>query len=193
VAAGMRARVVVAGAVLVVAAAACNPGDQDQPDAIDRRDVPFELLDTTSTTRSEPVSPAAQTITLYFVAGDRLVPIARTLEGPVDAALLLQDLLEGPTTEEATIGVETAIPTRTRIRGVSQSGRTLTIRLSSDLAQIGDDATQAIGQLVLTATTVPGVDRVRFVVDGTPVQVPTGDGTLADRAVGPDDYRSLLE
>jgi hypothetical protein len=63
--------------VLAAIAAACSPGDQDRPDAIDDRDVPFQLLETTSTTTDEPASPTASPLILYFVDDDRLAPIQR--------------------------------------------------------------------------------------------------------------------
>jgi spore germination protein GerM len=38
------------------------------------------------------------------------------------------------------------------------------------------------------ATGIPGVDRVRFEVDGEPAEIPRGDGTLTNRPVGRGDY-----
>ncbi len=183
-----------AAAVCVVAAliAGCSPGGQDEPEAIARRDVPFQLLDTTTTTTDEAVSPTASPITLYFVVDDRLVPITRASTDRSLQMTLLETLFEGPTPEEASVGITTAIPSGTKTKGVERSGRTLIVRLSSDLATSDVDSKLAVGQIVLTAADLPGIDRIRFELDGEPVQVPVGDGTLAEGPVTPGDYQDLL-
>jgi spore germination protein GerM len=184
----------VIGSVCLIAAlvASCSPGGQDRPDAIADRDVPFQLLDTTSTTTIEPSASTASTLSLYFVLDDRLVSVSRQATDSPGADGLLRSLLDGPTGDEASFGVTTAIPSGTRVSGVDRSGGALVVELSSDLATTDNTSVLAVGQLVLTASGLPGVERVRFEIDGKPVQVPKGDGTLASGAVTPQDYQELL-
>ena len=51
-----------------------------------------------------------------------------------------------------------------------------------------------IGQIVLSLTDWPGIDRVDFTLDGEPMQVFLEDNTLSQpgAAVGRDDYAVLL-
>ena len=50
----------------------------------------------------------------------------------------------------------------------------------------------AVGQLVLSLSSAPGVDGIRLVTSGEAVDVPLPDGALADRPVTADDYVELL-
>jgi spore germination protein GerM len=100
--------------------------------------------------------------------------------------------LEGPTTDEVALGISSAIPSGTTIRRLKHDGRRLTVDLETDPGTAETDAPLAVGQLVLTATGVPGIERVRFRVGGDPVQVPEGDGTLRSGAVSAEDYRALV-
>ena len=62
-----------------------------------------------------------------------------------------------------------------------------TIDLSSEIDDIGGPAQKkAFAQIVFTALGFDEVERVRFLVDGKPVDAPTDDGNLAE--VTADDY-----
>ena len=50
----------------------------------------------------------------------------------------------------------------------------------------------AIGQVVLTLSSAPGIESVVLVSDGQPVQVPLPGGALTDQPVTGDDYAELL-
>jgi spore germination protein GerM len=191
VASGVRAVTIAVVGALVTLAVACSPGSQDQPDAIDRRDVPFELLDSTTTSTTPASLPTESDATVYFVVDGALVPVGRDV-APTDVDAALQALLEGPTTAEAALGVASAIPSGTTITRLARDGETLTVDLETDPGTAESDAPLAVGQLVLTVTTIPGVERVRFRVGGEPVQVPKGDGTLSSGAVSADDYQALV-
>lgn len=181
----------IAIASLVVAGAACGISDQSEPDAIDRRDVPFELLASTTSPPPTTVATAEAAFPIVLVAGERLVELTRAVPVPAGARQVLRSLLAGPTSAEAAVGVSTAIPSGTRIVSASRRGGSLRIDLAG-LVLSGGDQTNAVGQIVLTATAIDGIARVRFRVDGEPVQVPTGDGTLVPGPVTRTDYEALL-
>ena len=50
----------------------------------------------------------------------------------------------------------------------------------------------AVGQIVLSVTSAPGVDAVRLVTSGQPVDLPLPSGALATRDVTPEDYAALV-
>jgi Sporulation and spore germination len=180
---------VVAAASLVVLLVACDPGSQDSPEAISRHDVPFQLLETTSTTSTGRNAGTETPFSAYLVAGDRLVAVTRSAPGEVDARVVLRSLLEGPTADEGRLGITSAIPSGTRVRKVHQADTgVLTVDLARGFLTKGGDETLAVAQLVWTLTGLPGVDSVRFRVAGEPVQVPTGNRALARGAVTRDDF-----
>jgi hypothetical protein len=189
----MTPRLLVLGTVTLLIATACSPGSQEQPEAIAHRDVPFQLLETTTTTREQPADETADRFDVYLVAGDRLVAAPRSTDQPPSAPLALRALIAGPTTAETQLGITTAIPGGTRLLRVHRDAGTLEIDLTRGLMSSGADGTLAIGQLVLTSTSLPGIEGVRISIDGAPVEVPTGDGSLSHDAVGRDDYANLLD
>ena len=88
-------------------------------------------------------------------------------------------------------GIRTALPPE--VVGVDEvlpDGLT-TVSVTRGFTGItGGNQLLAVAQIVWTLTELPTVTTVRFVVEGTPVEVPT-DGGLTNRSVGRDDYRSV--
>ncbi len=97
-------------------------------------------------------------------------------DGPARAAGLSNSL--GPANVLTLVGIDggTAL--------VSWSGRA-----DPPSAQL----TRAVGQVVLTLTSLNGIDRVQFLRNGTPVDVPLPDGELGQGPLNPWDYSSLLD
>jgi hypothetical protein len=181
--------VAAAGLVAVTGLAGCGVGGESSPREIDRRDVPFGLAERadapTTTHDRDPYS-----FTIYLVTGDRLRAVARGSQADPAPAARLRELLDGPTPAEADDGLRTLLTPAVAIESVRVADRMATIALSDASAAqpSGNEGALAVAQLVYTATAIPGVDRVRFVVDGTRTEIPRGDGTLTDRPVGRDDY-----
>jgi spore germination protein GerM len=69
-----------------------------------------------------------------------------------------------------------------------------TIELESGDASNSGAEGQALGvaQIVYTLTGLPGIRRVRFVVDGQTSEVPRGDGTLSKQPVSRSDYPEVV-
>jgi spore germination protein GerM len=185
------ARPVLAVVALTLLVAACDPGAQAQPEAIPTRDVPFQLLDTTSTTVEASPASIELPFTIDLASGDQLVEANRSAVDAADPTVVLRALLEGPTTDEARLGIVSAIPTGTRLRKVERDGPVLTIDLTRDFRGSGADSMIAVAQLVWTATRLPEVASVRIRVAGAPVQVPTGSGALAAGPVTRADFPQL--
>lgn len=117
-----------------------------------------------------------------------LVVVPRRI--PLDPASVVRVLFAGPTDDEQRLGIRSAIPPSTEVRGARY--------LASDLVRLdlsdgifdatGDDLVSAVAQIVLTLDEIEGIDRVVLSVDGTPRQWPRGDGTLTDEPLTAFDY-----
>lgn len=140
-------------------------------------------------------------VVVWLVGGSGLRPSTRLVD--VDArsastaellSTTLRELLGGPRARDASAGLRSALPPGTRLLGVTITGRLATVEVSSEIARVGGpDEVRAIAQIVLTATGLQGVERVRFVVDEEPVQVPLGSGALTARSVTAGDYEDLID
>ena len=73
---------------------------------------------------------------------------------------------------------------------VRSKGAVATIDLAGQFEdpESGHDRTAALSQLVYTATQSERVRSVRFELDGRPVEVPRGDGSLTREPVDRSDY-----
>jgi germination protein M len=145
----------------------------------------------------EPSEEAAETTTyeVWFALGDKLFVARRTQEATrrVGTAAL-EALLAGPSQDEAGASVTTAIPEDTQLLGLSVEDRVATVDLSSEFESGGGSLSMflRLGQVVYTLTQFPTVDRVRFHLDGEPVDVFSGEGIVLDDPVTRKDYEDLL-
>jgi len=73
------------------------------------------------------------------------------------------------------------------------SGATATIDLGGAAeAPSGQESRRAVAQIVLTATSLPGVDAVLLTRAGQRVDAPLPSGQLTSRPLTDDDYQPLL-
>ena len=168
-----------------VAIAGCGVRAQDSAQRIAKSDVPFGL------TNQAPVStdaPQVSEATIFLVRGASLTPALRSLKASTPEAAV-EALMTGPTAEEVRAGLSTAVPTSARLNGVAIKGDLAVVDLAGEFLQanVGDSAL-GIAQFVNTLTQFPGIVRVRFELDGKPVGVPKGDGTITKSAVVRGDY-----
>ena len=180
--------------LLALLAGGCGVPTDDEPRAITAE---------STTTQPPPDSsrPTGNTTTIYLSAPSDsatdevtpLVAVTRNLDAPPTPSETLAALFEGPTEEEQQRGLVSLIPPDTGLVEIElDSGGRLTLDLtmewSSDLQ--GPDELVAYAQVVLTATDLPGVNSVRFQVEGVPIaEVPTDDEPKTQ--VTGDDYREL--
>ncbi|MFD8079380.1 GerMN domain-containing protein [Streptomyces sp. NPDC059718] len=141
---------------------------------------------TSTTATPRPVHAA-----VYFLHEGKLSAAPRTVTGPATAAAALRALLAGPNGFERGHGRATAIPSGTALRSLAVRDRVATVDLSGryDDAAPGTPVEARLAQVVFTATAFPGVEKVRFRVDGAP---PAGLGTVATGPpVGRADFEEL--
>jgi hypothetical protein len=183
------ASVAVAG-VVVGSATGCGVPSDSRPQAVDATAVPFGLLDTRPAGASpEPSGPAAL---IYLMDGQVLRPVPRRVPGVNRPAALVRDLLGGPSPSEAAAGLASAVPSRTRLLSLDVFGTTVTLDLSKEFGDVsGRDQVNAVAQLVYTVTQSPRIDSVKLAVDGKPIEVPDGTGSLTLDPVSRADFAAL--
>lgn len=174
----------------LVVLGACGVSNDASPRDIPARDVPFELVAVESPTGAPTEGGDAGQV--FLVGSERLAAVERTLGPNGNAFDAITTLLLGPTAEEAAQGLRTAIPSGTRLLAADLQDGVLTIDLSRDflVVQVVEQRT-AVAQLVFTSTGTDDVDRVRFAIEGTLVQVPVDDGSLSAEPLTRFAYPSL--
>jgi spore germination protein GerM len=144
-------------------------------------------LDRTFT--AEPPRDDGHSAPVFLVGpSGSLVAVARDVpsSGAVPAAV--QALLEGPTQVERAFGLYSEVPAATELLGVELDDGIAVVDLSPAFAAGASTATmrQRVRQLVHTCTALPGVQRVRLRIDGTPVVTLGGTGLLVAGALSRD-------
>jgi hypothetical protein len=178
-------------AVLVMAG--CGVPTDDAPEVADDDRVPFALLapgPTGTTAPTEDPDPAQ--VTLCLQRGDRLVTVRHAL--PRAATGLAAILGSGPTPVERGSGLRSALFDDDLVEGVDVVVGVARVALSDSFATgTPTDQLFAVAQIVCTLTAQRGVGQVSFTLEGAPVGVPRGDGSVSSSPVSRDDYGNLLE
>ncbi|WP_369130890.1 GerMN domain-containing protein [Modestobacter roseus] len=181
-----------------LALVSCGVPTGGPPEAIPSSEVPSALASpSTPPSSSVPAQPGTEQPHVYLVtAEDVLVPRPREVPagGTADRlADLLRDLTEGPTRAERDDQLSTALPPGTELALADLSGSTATISFENDVdAPSGRDSRRTVAQIVLTATSVAGVDEVLLSRDGLPVEAPLPSGELSSAPLTAADYAALL-
>jgi spore germination protein GerM len=184
-------RWVPAAVALALVAAGCGIPTERTPQIIPRSEVPFRLLQpTTSTTTASPPAFVGVSEQIYLVAPSQtLIPVTRDVPIPAGLEDVLRALLDGPTTAESAAGIQTFLSTGHDLLGVTQSGGVATVDFSVNPIQVvGPDQTLGIAQVVYTLTQQPGVTGVAFEIAGQPIEVPVATGAQAAGPVNRADY-----
>lgn len=142
-----------------------------------------------------PTATASATVVrAYFNLADGLVPVLRSVpETKGVARAAVNALLAGPSSGDGP-QVTSAVPAGVTLLGISISGNTATVDLSSTFASGGSTASQIsrVAQVVYTLTQFGNVSDVKFQVGGAALAVPDDHGSIHSDAVGRADYRERL-
>lgn len=198
-----RAVAVVVALPLAVVLAGCGLPHDGAARPIDGRAVPYGLLGPAPTAEPPTTlerSQLPQPRTYLLGADQVLEPVPAALDlapqaTPPDVlAALFAVLAAGPTKQQRAAGLSTALGPGVVIRLVQVSDGIADLQVqASPREPAADRLPLAIGQVVLTATSVQGVDGIRLVrADGSPVEVPLPGGALTSGPLRPSDYRELL-
>lgn len=172
--------------VALVLVSACGVPIEAEPEVIAFEvDPPPEI--------EEPAPEDLASVSIYLVREDQLIHATRDLPTPTPPDVILASLFGSVTDPEQRADLRTSIPPGSEILDVIQEGSVLRLNLSRDFAAVGgEEEIQAVAQIVLTATSIDGIELVAFELEGVPTDVPVADGALSVEPVGPDDYVELL-
>jgi hypothetical protein len=179
-------------AALVVLAAGCSI----QPDA-SPRDITIDDADSSNIDTALVAEAAGDTA--IFLVGPTEPGQQRRLRSSQRGALaspteVLTALFEGPTQSELDNRFISAIPPDTTLNSARRASNILYIDVSGSIGDLTDDAlVLALGQIVFTASEIPGIQLVRLRVEGEDRTWPRGDGQSRIGDLKVYDFPGLAE
>ncbi|MGI8754599.1 MAG: GerMN domain-containing protein [Acidimicrobiales bacterium] len=157
-------------ASMLATSAACGVPLDDEPRAITRTTLPADATPTTVTPDGGP------RVSVYFVRKDHLVVQSYQVKGDATLAKAVGFALQGPA-EGSQGDLRSSVPPGTDLRSAKVIRGTARIDLTRQINDVaGTNQKEAFAQLVFTALQFPGVDRVRFQIEGANVDAPTDHG-----------------
>lgn len=182
------AGLIAAAAALSSVLTACAVADQSQPEIIKAAQP-----EARPSAVSRPATPTSAIIQVYFVDPSNHVKAVFRSDPAAGLSTDIAALLAGPTGQESADGLTSAVPVGTSLDSVHQSGSTAILDFTDQLASVsGHEQLLAFAQIVLTADSLPDVERVQITIAGQPVNAPEPNGTLAPGPVTKADYASLV-
>lgn len=184
---------------LLVGLAGCGVTTGGSPEELSPSDVPYGLLSSAPTSAPpSAVAPDGDRPRVYLVSpGDLLVPSGRDVaDGDLDDRLadLLDQLTAGPTSDERQDELTTALPPGAELSVAAVDGDVVTVDLSGPgEAPSGLQSRLAVAQIVLTATSLPGVREVLLTSEDDPLEAPLPSGELTTEPLGAEDFGSLVD
>lgn len=188
--------------LVVVALAAGSVAGCGVPNDREARRIPAEELPfglgapeaaTTTTTALPPDTAPIETL------GDRSVDVHTVVEGRLVSTPVP---LDAPATIDDVIGLVESPPPRAPGRSVlrpgdvvasSRQGSVVTVELLDTVLELPtSEQALAVAQLVLTLTSIAGIDGVEFTVAGAGAAVPLPDGSAGEGTITADDVSDLL-
>jgi spore germination protein GerM len=138
----------------------------------------------------------ADTSRVFWVAADdTVVPRGREVNGTTRRerlTSLLEQLAAQPTRAERAEQLSTALPPEIGLTVTELDGGTASIDLEVEAQALsGVSGRRAVAQIVLTATSVPGVDAVLLELAGEPIEAPLPAGALTARPLSAADYAAV--
>jgi germination protein M len=179
----------VAGGALAVAVSGCG---SEEAVSLGK---PSQGTTAATTGEQTGTTPAKLSLQVWLTRDDGLVSVQRTHDPtPLVATSAITALLEGPTASERVLGFASAVPTGTKLLGIAIHDGVATVDLTSEFQDgAGSRSMQMrLGQVVYTLTQFPTVQKVRFRLDGSPVNVFSSEGIVLNHPVGRNDYADLL-
>ena len=128
--------------------------------------------------------PAAETsLAVYFLRGERVVPVFRTVpQTEAVGTAAVESLLAGPTADAEGLGLTSTIPEGTRLLNLGVADGTARVDLSREFESGGGSLSMMarLAQLTFTLTQFSTVDSIWLAVEGEPVYALGGEGIVTD-------------
>jgi hypothetical protein len=168
-------------ALVVLACGGCGPGGATRTET-----ATVTVRETVTAAATGAVPGTFTRVTPYFLDGEQVAaghPVET--DSRAVAAVALRATLGEPTN-----GLTTAIPRGTRLLRLTIENGTATADLSHEFARGGGSLSMRarVAQVVYTLTRFPSVKRVRFAIDGRPVEAIGGEGVVVDPPVDRADF-----
>jgi spore germination protein GerM len=115
--------------------------------------------------------------------------------GPLEDRLeiLLGELAIGPSPQDLADELSTSLPPEVELHVIDITDGTITVDITGPVdAPTGAESRLAVGQIVLTATSLPEVSAVRLAREGEPVDAPLPDGELTPAPLTAEQFTSFL-
>jgi spore germination protein GerM len=177
--------------LLALVVTSCAVDAQQHADVANDVAVPFGLLDSSAPPLLPPATAApAESVAVCFVKDNVLAVVPVNLAPPVQLDDVVATLAQPPANAAS---LRTAVGDPPMVHTVNLKGGIARVDLEPSVSDLGGrDQLLAVAQLVCTLTGQPGVGQVSFTLDGAPVEVPRGDGSLTDGPVSRGDYAALI-
>jgi len=189
----MRRRVVL-GLLATGSLGSCGVPTNGTTVPIEATDVPYGLASSTpsTTTPDGPTAATGPTTAQVFFLDADLVLVPVPADGPGQVQDLLDQLAQGPDAEQRNLGFQSALGPDVTLSADPVQNGVVTVEVVA-LAQdpSADRLPLAVGQIVLSLTSVPGVRGVMLQRDGQAREVPLPGGVLTSRVLTAQDYLSL--
>jgi hypothetical protein len=174
-----------------MALASCGVPVDEAAEPRPREQIPFDLLDESTTTSPPAGGPAGEETVVCLELEGGLLSVGRAREGP-GAEALVALAATPPTPGEARLGLRSSVD-RDSIEGVTAADGIATVDLDAEFAELpADRQLLAVAQLTCTLTAQPEASRVRFRLEGERIEVPVQGGALVRRPVTRTDYERLI-
>jgi spore germination protein GerM len=122
---------------------------------------------------------------VYFFKKGKLAYVKRALAEKADAHYFaVEQLLQGPTSEEKEQGFYSQVPERTKLRVIYKKGGTINADFTKELEMYGGGTTKVYGslaQIVYTLTALKGVKDVQVLINGRREIVLGSEGLIIDK------------
>lgn len=172
----------------------CGVPGETPPEAITA--VPYELSRPSSAPTPAQQPPSTSRIRVWMVREEKLVPIV-VAQAEVDtldtARSAIARLEQGPADEERAQGLSSALgpDVQLSVQEIRGGEAVVDIRSNGQAPSAGQ-LPLAVGQVVLTLTSIPGVERVSLTAGGAPIEAPLPGGVLTERPLDARDYTYLV-
>lgn len=185
--------------ITIALCAGCGLPEDGTGRPIDSSDVPYELLSPTLEQKQTPtlIGPEVTTPEVYLLDDqDRLVPVPLPVDaGTVGAVArqVLADLEDGPSSAQRLEGLSSPLTAGVELSLLRVTGRTAEVEVAQALRRpSADQLPLVVGQIVLSLTSIKGLDEVVLLSDGEPVEAPLPGGVRTKDPVTRADYAVLL-
>ena len=147
-----------------------------------------------TTTAPEQAGTQRSNVSLeVWFSRDKGLVAVRRAHAPTQlvATAAMNALLEGPTAAERSAGLRAPCPPGTRLLGIAIHDGLATVDLTSEYQSGGGAPSMQtrLGQVVYTLTQFPTVEKVRFRLDGEPVNVFSSEGIVLKKPGRPERLR----